>query len=148
MSKVFWYIAFAGLMIAIASATQDIAIDAFRIDIIGDAEKESSAGAAAATAGWWTGYGVWVPFHFFGRLSGWQWQDVYFVLAGLMVCLHVILWLVSEPKTDREHQQALGEARYKDALGEDQPQYLASLVWLAVTVVEPFRDFSAATALN
>ena len=139
-----WYIAFAGLMIAIASATQDIAIDAFRIDIIGDAEKEKlSAGAAAATAGWWTGYGGMgaIPF-FLADLPSWQWQDVYFVLAGLMVCLHVIVWLVSEPETDREHQQALAEARYKDALGEDQPAiFKQALVWLAVTVVEPFRDF-------
>src|SRR5690554_911418 len=49
---------FAGmvaLFVAVASATQDIGIDAFRIDSIGvDEARVQSAAAAMATAGWWT----------------------------------------------------------------------------------------------
>ena len=46
-----------GLVIAIASATQDITIDALRIEQFGQAEGESmAAGAATAVVGWWTGF--------------------------------------------------------------------------------------------
>ena len=46
-----------GLLIAIASATQDITVDALRIEQIGENEgKSMAAGAAIAVVGWWTGY--------------------------------------------------------------------------------------------
>ena len=46
-----------GLIIAIASATQDITVDALRIEQIGEHEgKSMQAGAAMAVVGWWTGY--------------------------------------------------------------------------------------------
>ena len=48
-----------GLIIAIASATQDITVDALRIEQIGEHEgKSSQAGAAMAVVGWWTGYKI------------------------------------------------------------------------------------------
>ena len=48
-----------GLIIAIFSATQDIAIDALRIEQVIYQEKEvMAAGAAMAVIGWWTGYKV------------------------------------------------------------------------------------------
>ena len=48
---------FIGLVIAIASATQDITVDALRIEQIGEHEgKSMQAGAAMAVVGWWTGY--------------------------------------------------------------------------------------------
>ena len=46
-----------GLVIAIASATQDITVDALRIEQINSNEgKSMAAGAAMAVVGWWTGY--------------------------------------------------------------------------------------------
>jgi PAT family beta-lactamase induction signal transducer AmpG len=46
-----------GLIIAIASATQDITVDALRIEQINaDEGKSMAAGAAMAVVGWWTGY--------------------------------------------------------------------------------------------
>ena len=46
-----------GLIIAIASSTQDITVDALRIEQIGEDEgKSMAAGAAMAVVGWWTGY--------------------------------------------------------------------------------------------
>ena len=46
-----------GLIIAIASATQDITVDALRIEQIGEKEGTAmQAGAAIAVVGWWTGY--------------------------------------------------------------------------------------------
>ena len=46
-----------GLIIAVASATQDITVDALRIEQISKNEgKSMAAGAAMAVVGWWTGY--------------------------------------------------------------------------------------------
>ena len=43
-----------GLIIAIASATQDITVDALRIEQIGENDgKSMAAGAAMAVVGWW-----------------------------------------------------------------------------------------------
>ena len=47
----------AGFVIALASATQDITVDALRIEQIRKEEKEAmAAGAAIAVVGWWSGY--------------------------------------------------------------------------------------------
>ena len=54
-----WLVIGVGLVIAIASATQDITIDALRIEQIEQHETLSmAAGAAIAVVGWWTGYKV------------------------------------------------------------------------------------------
>ncbi len=54
-----WLVIAVGLCIAISSATQDITIDALRIEQIGKDERSSmAAGAAMAVVGWWTGYKV------------------------------------------------------------------------------------------
>ena len=47
------------LAITLASATQDVAIDATRIELIGRMEaRKVGAGSAMATSGWWAGYGL------------------------------------------------------------------------------------------
>ena len=51
------FVILVGLIIAIASATQDITVDALRIEQIGENESSSmAAGAAMAVVGWWSGY--------------------------------------------------------------------------------------------
>ena len=58
-SKNLWLVIAVGLGIAISSATQDITIDALRIEQIGENEKDLlSAGAAVSVVGWWTGYKI------------------------------------------------------------------------------------------
>ncbi len=65
-----WAVIAVGLIIAIASATQDITVDALRIEQIGENEGMSmQAGAAMAVVGWWTGYklgGKLLANYFFG----------------------------------------------------------------------------------
>ncbi|GAB5382515.1 MAG: MFS transporter [Aliiglaciecola sp.] len=134
-----------GLSIAIFSATQDIAIDAYRIDIIKPHEKEKLAAASAmATAGWWTGFGGLgaIPF-FIADIPGWQWSEIYFVLAGIMAVLMIVVMLSKEPVTNRAEMQAAASARYASMLSGDQPMTFIQKIlnWLLVTVVEPFRDF-------
>lgn len=78
------------LVLAIASATQDIAIDGYRVQSFEPHQKAHiSAGAAAATGGWWTGYAAigFVPLW----LSdfGWSWPSLYILLGSItgIMCL-------------------------------------------------------------
>ena len=91
-------------ILAIAASTQDIAIDAFRIDSFAANETEKlSAAAAMATAGWWTGYaglGA-IPF-FFADKPGWDWPSVYLLLAAIMSLLAIVNFFAKEPQTARE----------------------------------------------
>lgn len=95
-----------GLLIAVSSATQDIAIDAYRVDSFAHSEPELiSTGAAAATAGWWTGYAGlgYIPL----RLSDmdWSWPHLYLLLAGLTLCLLVATWNLPKPRFYQRNNQ-------------------------------------------
>ena len=80
--------------IAAASATQDLAIDAYRITVIGEDEPELLGHAAAmATCGWWTGLSL--P----GAVAFWladpiSWPNVYLGMAMLVVPVAAIVWKV------------------------------------------------------
>lgn len=84
------------LGIALASATQDAAIDAYRIEIIEESEENKiPAGAAMATSGWWTGYSL--PGAAALMLSdqpGVGWDEIYILLGGfVIVCIAFVLYL-------------------------------------------------------
>ncbi len=138
-------IALTGLFIAIFSATQDIAIDAYRIDIINEDEKEKlSAGSSLATAGWWTGYGGLgaIPF-FMADMNNWDWPQIYIVLSAIMVILAFATFLSREPVIDNTATLEAAERRYQAQLDKSAGQSVFShlIAWLLATVVEPFREF-------
>lgn len=106
------------LSIALFSATQDIAIDGYRIDSIGEHESEvQSAGAGMATSGWWTGYGGLgaIPF-FLSDSTTWNWSSIYILLAGVVLIIALIGLFAQEPKTDRSLQQKGSEEKYQVAV--------------------------------
>jgi len=140
--------ALVGFAIALLSATQDIAIDGYRIDIIGEDEKEKlSAASAMATSGWWTGFGGLgaVPF-FMADLPGWSWSEIYWVLAGIMALLMLPVFLANEPQTNREQLQEATRRRYLQLM-EDNPKQgvrhklKQASTWLIITLIEPFKEF-------
>ena len=138
-----FYIALCGLFIAIASATQDIAIDAYRIDVIGEQEKDTmSAASSLATAGWWTGYGGLgaIPF-LLADLPGWHWQMIYLVLAAIMVMCFFATLLANEPDIDRDALLREAKARYSALAGDSQSTFNKLSAWLLLTLIEPFREF-------
>ena len=99
-----------GLIIAIASATQDITVDALRIEQINENEgKSMAAGAAMAVVGWWTGYklgGVVALFtaEYFENLGiADYWQATFLILGVLIILMNIGLMFVHEPiENDRE----------------------------------------------
>lgn len=136
------------LLIAFASATQDIAIDAYRIEVMSESEPEKiPAGAAMATSGWWTGYGMLgAPAFFLADMSGWTWPEVYLALTVVVITLMVVVLIIKEPPSKRESGFAQAEKRYQHLLGvESQTASVWTLagIWLSVTVWEPIREFFA-----
>ncbi|MDA0145366.1 MAG: AmpG family muropeptide MFS transporter [Vibrio toranzoniae] len=123
------------LGIAIASSTQDIAIDAFRIDTFPKSESSKLPQASAMTViGWWTGYSL-PGYLAFINADSVGWNGVYYGMAGIVAILMLFTLLVGEPKTKRDSLQAEAERRHRQIVGNP------IAVWLTVTVAEPFLDF-------
>lgn len=130
-----YFIALTGLCIAIASATQDIAIDGFRIDSIEEHDKDGmSAASSVATAGWWTGYGGLgaIPFYL-ADLTSFTWPNIYLLLAVMMLPLIIVTFVTREPVVDRDMLIARIQHRKEHATG--------LLYWLQTTLITPFSEF-------
>lgn len=100
------------LLIASVSATQDIAIDAYRVDSFTRNEPDKvSAAAGVITAGWWTGYAGIGALPLFLSDKGWQWPHLYALLGGLTLLLCVVSALLPAP-------QHRGKSTQQSSLGE------------------------------
>ncbi|MGL6315840.1 AmpG family muropeptide MFS transporter [Vibrio sp. WXL103] len=123
------------LAIAIASATQDIAIDAFRIDTFPKTENSKLPQASAmAVIGWWTGYSL-PGYLAFINADSIGWNGVYYGMAVVVLVLMLFTLLVGEPRTEREALQAAAEQRHNQVVQSKL------ITWLSVTLIEPFIDF-------
>ncbi len=123
------------LCIALASATQDIAIDAYRIDTFPKSESSKLPQASAmAVIGWWTGYSL-PGYLAFINADSIGWNGVYYGMAAIVGILLLFTLLVREPKTKRDQLQAEAEKRHGEVVKNP------ILTWLSVTVLEPFIDF-------
>jgi len=102
-----------GLLIAIASATQDITVDALRIEQISENEgKSMAAGAAMAVVGWWSGYKLGGVLSLFSadflENLGFQnyWQLTFLILGILIILMNIGLMFVNETdSTERQINQ-------------------------------------------
>ena len=114
-----------GLIIAISSATQDITVDALRIEQINSNEgKSMAAGAAMAVVGWWTGYklgGVVALFtaEFFENMGvADYWQATFLVLGILIILMNIGLMFVHETiDMNRVNNQKATDQIIRDKLG-------------------------------
>ena len=102
-SEHIWFVMAIGLVIATASASQDITIDALRIEQIEASEKSAmAAGAAIHVTGWWSGYkigGIVALFtadilQNFGVVN--YWQVTFVILSGLILIANVGLLFIPE----------------------------------------------------
>ncbi len=144
-----------GLIIAIASATQDITVDALRIEQIGEHEGSSmQAGAAMAVVGWWTGYklGGVVALNsaeFFQQV-GFEnyWQITFLVLGIIIIGCNIGLMFVNEGQPlDRTENQRKTDKMIEDKLGSSN--ILSKIVaWLTGTVIGPIISFFKKNGFN
>ncbi len=144
-----------GLIIAIASATQDITVDALRIEQIGEHEgKSMQAGAAMAVVGWWTGYklGGVVALNaaeFFQKANFENyWQITFLVLGIIIISCNIGLMFVNEPQSiNRAETQKQTDKMIEEKLGSSN-FFTKTAAWLTGTVVGPVISFFKKNGFN
>jgi len=126
-------VAFGALLVATASATQDIVVDAFRVESL--PENEQAAGMASYVAAYRVGMLASTAGALFlvSALQGWglpsqaAWHWGYVLMAALVLIGTVTALLATEP----ERSRAVGAAHAKQS----------RLARIAETAVGAFRDF-------
>jgi PAT family beta-lactamase induction signal transducer AmpG len=109
-----WVVGALALAMAFAGATQDIAIDAYAVDVLRPDEQAVAAGARNAL--WRLGYqlagsiSIW--------LAGlWGWQAVNVLLACLYLPMLIVLWKAPNPADEAVAPRTLKEAVWHPFLG-------------------------------
>jgi len=137
-----------GLIIAIASSTQDITVDALRIEQIGENEgKSMAAGAAMAVVGWWSGYKLGgvialLTAEYLENIGITNyWQITFLILGIIIILMNIGLMFVDEPiLTDRALKQKETDKLIEDKLGSKN--IITSIVaWISGTLGGPIISF-------
>jgi len=137
-----------GLVIAIASATQDITVDALRIEQIGEHESKSmAAGAAMAVVGWWSGYklgGVIALFtaEYLENIGVTNyWQITFLILGVVVILMNIGLMFVHEPlSTDRQKKQIETDKLIESKL-RSKNIITSFIAWISSTLGGPIISF-------
>ena len=137
-----------GLIIAISSASQDITIDALRIEQIGKDESAAmAAGASTAVVGWWSGYKLgglitlitadWVQSLGFTN----YWQISFIIICGIVIACNIGLYLIPETGADERIQsQQRDQAGIQNKMGVSGT--LGQLIsWFTATITSPLFSF-------
>lgn len=129
------------LIVSFCSASQDIVIDAYRVELL----EEEKIGAGASTVVF--GYRIGMLISGAGALhlaGGLNWSVVYLIMAALVLIGLVTILLSREPVHGADAETAARERRVADYLAQ-RPELLghraAVLAWLYGAVVSPFVDF-------
>ena len=136
-----------GLAIAISSATQDITIDALRIEQINKEETSSmAAGAAMAVVGWWTGFklGGFICLEIAERLelSGVEnyWQITFIFLMAIIVLSNIGLSFIPESNKERFQNMAILDKSSSNVGSLINASYLFAAVGALCILVGQFFD--------
>lgn len=141
-------IVFIGLIIAISSASQDITIDALRIEQIKKDETSAmAAGAAIAVVGWWSGYklGGLITLISADWLQGLglvnYWQITFIMICGIIILFNLGLLLIPEYGT-KERFQAQQDDQNNLKKNIRISGYAGELIaWTSTTIVSPLYSF-------
>tara|TARA_B100001121_G_scaffold147410_1_gene129102 strand:+ start:203 stop:1579 length:1377 start_codon:yes stop_codon:yes gene_type:complete len=137
-----------GLIIAVASATQDITVDALRIEQIGENEgKSMAAGAAMAVVGWWSGYKLGGVISLFSaeflQNKGFEnyWQLTFLILGVLIILMNVGLMFINETGgNERRTKQKENDKLISNRLGSEN-LFSQFLIWIGGTISGPIISF-------
>jgi|TARA_B110001452_G_scaffold154732_1_gene128722 MFS transporter, PAT family, beta-lactamase induction signal transducer AmpG len=147
-AKNLWLIIAVGLGIAISSATQDITIDALRIEQIGENEKDLlSAGAAISVVGWWTGYKIGGLVSLVSadilQKNGVEnyWQMSFVILSGIITLCCIGLLFVPEKNSDEKiKSQNKADQMLIDKIGTSNI-FARIFAWVYGTIIDPLLSF-------
>ncbi len=136
-----WWIAAAALLVAFSSSTQDVALDAFRIELVDDSLQ------GAMSASYIFGYRVALLFSGAGALylADWySWGWAYLGMAGLMLVAVLALLWSEEPEHLNAEQRTRADADMIDRLF-GRPMHLLKRPpwqrWLLGAVICPVLEF-------
>ena len=147
-SKNLWLVIAVGLGIAVSSATQDITIDALRIEQIGENEKNLlSAGAAMSVVGWWTGYKIGGLISLVSadilQKQGIQnyWQISFLILSGIVIfCCLALLFIPEKNSQEKLALQNIADKKILKKIGFSNI-FTKSFAWLYGTIINPLLSF-------
>lgn len=136
-----WSTAMWAVILAFASATQDIALDAFRIEIL--EERQLGAGASNVVMGYRVGMlAAGAGALTIAQMYSWFWA--YAAMAVLMGVGIVTVLLIPEPQPAKTAEAAAREAQLAGLLDRfvHWPAGLRpAAAWLQTAVINPFGDF-------
>ncbi len=131
-----------GLLIATASATQDIVIDAMRIEQFGRTESEAMvAGAAVYIIGWHTGFKLGGAVAFaIAEILGWP---MTFVLLGavIILCNIALLFAHESPRVPIADQKEKFDEERLAARSGMRGFVRRARLWLSSTFIAPIASF-------
>tara|TARA_B100000242_G_C43043844_1_gene487130 strand:+ start:798 stop:2165 length:1368 start_codon:yes stop_codon:yes gene_type:complete len=138
-----------GLMIAIFSSTQDIVIDALRIEQIRSNDNQlMAAGASIAVVGWWSGYKIGglialSSSQFIQNLGFFNyWQLNFVFLTFIIFLLNFFLLTIKEGNFDlkRNSQNQMME-KFNSKINFKNKKYPYFISWIISTFVGPIISF-------
>jgi len=150
-----WTVIAIGLVIAIASATQDITVDALRIEQIGESEGTSmQAGAAMAVVGWWSGYKLGgvvalnTAEYFQNAGIDNYWQTTFLILGIIVILCNIALMFVHETQaSERQAAQKQTDQMIEEKLGSFG--FISKIIaWISGTIAGPIISFFKRNGLN
>jgi PAT family beta-lactamase induction signal transducer AmpG len=137
-----------GLIIAIASATQDITVDALRIEQIGENEgKSMAAGAAMAVVGWWSGYKLGGVLSLFSaeilQTRGFEnyWQLTFLILGILVILMNIGLLFVKESESSERYNKQEENDKLISNRFKNKNVFTQFISWIGGTISGPITSF-------
>ena len=137
-----------GLVIAIASATQDITVDALRIEQIGENEgKSMAAGAAMAVVGWWSGYKLGGVLSLFSaeilQSSGFEnyWQLTFLILGLLVILMNIGLMFIKESNDIERYKKQKENDKLISNKFKSKNLFTQLFTWIGGTISGPITSF-------
>jgi len=154
-SKNLWLVIAVGLGIAISSATQDITIDALRIEQIGENEKDLlSAGAAISVVGWWTGYKIGglvslISADILQKQGVENYWQVSFLILSIIItlCSICLLFIPEKNSEEKENLQNLADQKIVTKIGSSN-SFVKIFVWFYSTIINPLLSFFKKNTLS
>ena len=147
-SENLWLVIAVGLGIAISSATQDITIDALRIEQINENEgRAMAAGAAISVVGWWTGYKIGgvislLSAEFFQQKGYENYWQLSFLLLGLIIIITSLVLILVPEKSSKKRM--VNQKNQDDKLFckfQTNNQIAKIFTWLYGTIINPLVSF-------
>ena len=137
-----------GLIIAIASATQDITVDALRIEQIGENEgKSMAAGAAMAVVGWWSGYKLGGVLSLFSaeilQTRGFEnyWQLTFLILGILVILMNIGLMFIKETENSERYNKQKENDKLISNRFQNENVITQFISWIGGTISGPIISF-------